>query len=124
MDNFTQIGLLLDVYGSILTDKQQSMMDMRYCQDLSLGEISELTECSRQAVNDSIRRSVKLLEQAEKNIGFLAYSMKMDLSLTGILNDLRQLSDSLSQSEDGFCHMTIMKIVDRIKELMIMRDGK
>ena len=45
-----EMTLLLDYYGGMLTDKQRDCFDMRYNQDLSLGEIGEALGVSRQAV--------------------------------------------------------------------------
>ena len=48
------MALLFDTYGGMLTDKQRDCFDMRYNQDLSLGEIGEMMGVSRQAVNDNL----------------------------------------------------------------------
>ena len=42
-----QMALLFDTYGGMLTDKQRECFDMRYNQDLSLGEIAEELGVSR-----------------------------------------------------------------------------
>ena len=54
--------LLFDTYGDMLTDKQRLCFDLRYNQDLSLGEIAELEGISRQAVRDNIVRTEALLQ--------------------------------------------------------------
>ena len=46
-----EMVLLLDYYGGMLTDKQKECFDMRYNQDMSLGEIAETLGVSRQAVS-------------------------------------------------------------------------
>ena len=61
--------LLFDTYGGMLTDKQKECFDMRYNQDLSLGEIAEELGVSRQAVNDNLTRTEALLRRMEENIG-------------------------------------------------------
>ena len=68
MDAF-EMALLLDYYGGMLTDKQRECFDMRYNQDLSLGEIGEMLGVSRQAVNDNLTRTEALLRRMEENIG-------------------------------------------------------
>ena len=68
MDAF-EMALLLDYYGGMLTDKQRECFDMRYNQDLSLGEIGELLGVSRQAVCDNLARTEALLRRMEENIG-------------------------------------------------------
>ena len=68
MDAF-EMAMLFDYYGSMLTDKQRHCFDMRYNQDLSLGEIAETMGVSRQAVNDNLSRTEALLRRMEENIG-------------------------------------------------------
>ena len=54
MDKNVKIGMLLDIYGELLTDKQQDILDLYYNQNLSLAEIAEEMSVTRQAVRDSI----------------------------------------------------------------------
>ena len=46
-----EMSLLYDYYGGLLTGKQRQCFDLRYNQDLSLGEIAQVMGVSRQAVN-------------------------------------------------------------------------
>ena len=64
-----EITLLFDTYGGMLTEKQREYLDMRYNQDLSLGEIAALQGVSRQAVFDNLSRTEALLRRFEENIG-------------------------------------------------------
>ena len=64
-----EMALLFDYYGGMLTEKQSDCFDMRYNQDLSLGEIAESLGVSRQAVNDNLSRTEALLRRMEENIG-------------------------------------------------------
>ena len=64
-----EMALLLDYYGGMLTEKQRECFDMRYNQDLSLGEIGEALGVSRQAVCDNLTRTEALLRRMEQNIG-------------------------------------------------------
>ena len=64
-----EMALLFDYYGGMLTEKQRDCFDMRYNQDLSLGEIAESLGVSRQAVNDNLTRTEALLRRMEENIG-------------------------------------------------------
>ena len=43
-------SMLFDFYGELLTDKQREYFDLRYNEDLSLGEIAEQSGISRQGV--------------------------------------------------------------------------
>lgn len=61
-------ALLLEIYGRMLTEKQRSVMELYYWEDLSLGEISQDEGITRQAVRDSIKRSEQLLEDFESRL--------------------------------------------------------
>lgn len=64
--------LLLDCYGSLLTDKQRQLLEGYYDEDLSLAELAEPLGVSRQAVHDSIRRGERQLEHFEEQLGLAA----------------------------------------------------
>lgn len=72
LEKTTQMNLLVEFYGSLLTDKQFEYMELYYGDDYSLGEIAEEFDVSRQAVYDNIRRSAKLLENYEEKLHLVA----------------------------------------------------
>lgn len=67
-DKNVELSALLDFYGSLLTQKQADALDLYYNQDLSLGEISELMDITRQGVRDNIKRGEKQLEDFEAEL--------------------------------------------------------
>lgn len=77
-----QISVLLDYYGQMLTDKQREVARLYYNEDLSLGEIAQLTNITRQGVRDSIKRAEATLLEMEERLGlakkFRAYSQKLE----------------------------------------------
>ena len=58
-----EMSLLYDYYGGLLTGKQRQCFDLRYNQDLSLGEIAQAMGVSRQAVSDNLTRTEALLRK-------------------------------------------------------------
>ena len=48
--------LLYDYYGDLLTQRQRECFEMRYNQDLSLGEIGEILGINAKAVSERHRR--------------------------------------------------------------------
>ncbi|WP_186577497.1 putative DNA-binding protein [Aquibacillus kalidii] len=68
LEKTTRINFLFDFYQELLTPKQQNYMEMYYLEDLSLGEISESFEVSRQAVYDNIKRTEAMLEDYESKL--------------------------------------------------------
>ena len=71
-----EMALLYDYYGGMLTERQKICFDMRYNQDLSLGEIGEAMGVSRQAVCDNLARTEEILRRMEENIGCVSRSRK------------------------------------------------
>ena len=51
-----RLALLLDYYGDLLSEQRRLIMELYYCEDLSLSEIAENTGNTRQAVRDSIKK--------------------------------------------------------------------
>ena len=72
LEKTTQMNLLVEFYGSLLTDKQLEYMELYYGDDYSLGEIAEEFDVSRQAVYDNIRRSAKVIRKLRREITSVA----------------------------------------------------
>ena len=81
-----EMALLFDYYGGMLTEKQRSCYDMRYNQDLSLGEIAQDLGVSRQAVCDNLSRTEALLRRMEENIGCVKRDMLRRQAIREILD--------------------------------------
>lgn len=64
--------LLLDCYGSLLTERQRALLEGYYNEDLSLAELAEPIGVSRAAVCDSLRRGEKKLAEFEQQMGMAA----------------------------------------------------
>ena len=91
-----ELALLFDHYGGMLTDKQRECFQLRYEQDLSLGEIAESMGVSRQAVNDSLTRTEALLRRMEENIG----SVKRDMLIRSAVQEILDAASVLDASSD------------------------
>ena len=91
-----ELALLFDHYGGMLTDKQRECFQLRYEQDLSLGEIAESMGVSRQAVNDSLTRTEALLRRMEENIG----SVKRDMLIRKVVLEIQDAAAVLDASSD------------------------
>ena len=62
--------LLLDCYGELLTEHQRNVMELYYCDDLSLSEIGEPMGITRQGVRALVKRTEGLLLNYEVQRGF------------------------------------------------------
>lgn len=96
-----EMTLLFDYYGGMLTEKQKTCFDMRYNQDLSLGEIGEMLGISRQAVCDNLTRTESLLRKMEENIGCVSRDLRSRRAMKRILENAEKLcaypDDTVSQ---------------------------
>ena len=98
-----EMTLLFDLYGELLTEKQQQLFDFYYNEDLSLAEIAELLKISRQGVRDGIVRAETLLKSFDKALSLsktLEESAKIAALAEQILartndEEIRRLSDEI-----------------------------
>ena len=108
-----EIILLYDYYGKMLTEKQQEYIDMRYNQDLSLGEIAEIQGVSRQAVFDNLSRTEALLRRMEENIG----CVKRDMQIRSAARTILEAAAVLDASSDPAAQESAKRILAAAKSL-------
>lgn len=98
----TELILLYDYYGDLLTDRQKECFELRYNQDLSLGEIGQELGISRQGVFDNLNRTEALLKKMEHRTGCVRRDMacrKAVKKVLSIAEDLEKGSnDTLLQT--------------------------
>ena len=108
-----EIVLLYDYYGDLLTDRQKECFEMRYYQDLSLGEIGEEMGISRQGVHDNLSRTEALLRNMEAKTGCVGRDLKCRRAATQIA----ALSGSLTGHSDPIVSETACKILTIVSSL-------
>lgn len=67
-----QIAILSKYYGKLLTERQQSIINMYVDNNLSLSEVSDELNISRQAVKDSLDKAMQTLNEMEVKLGFIS----------------------------------------------------
>lgn len=72
LEDVVRKGRLLDIYGPLLTERQRRCMEMYFEMDLSLTEIGEELNISRQGAYDMLRRASRSLEEYEERLHLLA----------------------------------------------------
>ncbi len=104
-----KISLLLDFYGAILTDKQKESLELYYNEDLSLAEIAEHAEITRQGVRDNIKRGENILLHMEDKLGFFERYADLDDTmeqLTNLAENIKDINLSHYKSKEiqDFCN--------------------
>ena len=86
MDKTIYYNELYDYYGCLLTDKQRDYYEDYYFNNLSLSEIAENSEVSRNAVHNQLKIVIEKLEFYENNLKLYAKAKKLDKIMPGLYN--------------------------------------
>lgn len=70
-------GLLAAFYAPLLTDRQQTLLELYCDEDLSLSEIANQLSVSRQAVSDNLNRAYEHLDELEERLELYRSYLKM-----------------------------------------------
>ena len=93
------INELYDLYGSLLTKKQQEIIELYYCDDLSLSEISEQLEVSRNAIHDCLKKGIKQLENYEKELKLLEKRNDLEKYFSKLKEENKELISLIEEIE-------------------------
>ncbi|MDD6382204.1 YlxM family DNA-binding protein [Mitsuokella sp.] len=94
MEQLLYLSALFDIYGALLTEKQQECLKMHLFEDFSLSEIGEALGISRQAVYDNIHRSERAMESYEEKLGLVARYQRERRELSGISASIAALRNA------------------------------
>ena len=108
-----EMTLLFDYYGELLTQRQRDCLDMRYNQDMSLGEIAQELGVSRQGVFDTLNRAETLLRNMEEKTGFL----RRDEAVRRAGQEIAQAAKALELTENPEVARLAKRILAAAKEL-------
>lgn len=82
-----EVAILNKYYGKMLTNKQQEILAMYVDNNLSLAEVSEELNISRQAVKDAIDNAVQTLKNFEDKMGIIARDKQIKKEIESIENE-------------------------------------
>lgn len=102
VEKIVEQGLLYDFYGELLTEHQRQIYEARVFDNLSLSEIAQDFEISRQGVHDLIKRCDKILQGYEEKLHLLQKFMNIKETITQI--------ESITDQEE------VRKLANRILE--------
>ena len=72
LEERVQVAVLIKYYGKLLTDRQQTILEMYVDNNLSLQEVSEELAISRQAVKDALDNAMQTLKTTEEKLCFVS----------------------------------------------------
>lgn len=90
-----EVAVLLDHYSELLTEKQRDVIDLYYNEDLSLAEIAEHENITRQGVRDSIKRGEQVLFDMESALHLAEKSRRLE----GIAHKLEETAGNASPED-------------------------
>ena len=97
MEKRVELNRLLDFYGGLLTDHRREIMRMYLEEDLSLQEVADSMNITRQGVFYVINKAQKQLEGYEAKLGLLKRYQFLQKALTECERALYEKTDDSSE---------------------------
>ena len=110
-----EMTLLFDYYGDLLTQRQRDCFDLRHNQDMSLAEIAEELQVSRQSIHDILSRTEAQLRNMEEKTGCVA----RDQNCRKVMVEISQLAGKLKDHPNSAVSEIagqISRLVDQFEE--------
>ena len=99
MEKNVKVSMLCEVYGNLLTKKQLSILQDYYDKDLSLSEIAQNQEITRQAVRDIIKKGENKLFELEEKLGIMKKTFKQEEKIAIILSELTKIQKTSTDKQ-------------------------
>lgn len=106
-----KLGMLLDFYGGLLTEKQAAALDFYYNQDLSLAEIADEMGISRQGAMAFIKQGEKHLLSFEEKLGLAGRFGDINAKI----DRMRSIIGSMPQNE---ATQELMQLTDTVSGML------
>lgn len=92
MENRVNISILNAYYGNMFNLHQKEIMRLYYDCDMSLAEVSDELNITRQGVRESLLRSASKLKEWEDKLKVVAKSNEVTASIEAIIAELPEIS--------------------------------
>lgn len=99
MEEKVKISMLSELYGKLLTEKQFEFIDDYYNNDLSLSEIAENNNITRQAVRDILKKGEKKLFEYEEKLMFMKRTLNQEKKIEKVLSELTKIQKDYSDKQ-------------------------
>ena len=112
------ISFLLDFYGDVLGEKQRTVLELYYNEDLSLAEIAESENMTRQGVRHIVKKAEQELLFLENKLGLANHFVKIRSVSDSIIASLSDACNMLERGEDKEkLEALLRRQIDEIKTL-------
>ena len=124
-----RFGSLYEMYGALLTEKQQQCLELYFCEDYSLAEVAEEMQVSRQAIHDLLKRVEQTLERYESMLGFLRRTEKtrtlteeadaiLREAISETNNDRNIIEENSNAEDNSIAKGGSLKRLARVREIL------
>lgn len=115
-DEVAELTALYDIYGDLLKESQQDIFEEYVLDNLSLAEIADTREITRQGVYDIIKRCQKKLREYEDRLRLLDRFKKMEKHVDAIEKVMGDIDSKTGISDAD--HKKIQDEIDSIRNLL------
>ena len=109
MEKNVRVSMLMNIYGKLLTEKQYEVLDNYYNSDLSLSEIAENLNITRQAVRDNIKKGENKLFEFEEKLEIMKTTLQQEKKINSVLSELTKLQTNSSDKQ-------VQRVLNRIMQ--------
>ncbi len=99
MEEKVKISILNELYGKLLSEKQQIFIEDYFNNDLSLSEIAQNNNITRQAVRDIIKKGENKLLNYEEKLGFMNKLTVQEKKIEKVLKQLTKIQTNYSDKQ-------------------------
>ena len=108
LDELIYLSMLYDFYGELLPDNKKQVFEDYVLNDLSLSEIAEHMNISRQGVHDIVKRCTQELKDYEEKLSLLKKFSK----IKDMLESIKDLCYKISETGE----------IDKLHEIAALAD--
>jgi len=109
MEKNVKVSMLCQIYGKLLTEKQFTFLDDYYNNDLSLSEMAENYNITRQAVRDNIKKGENKLFELEEKLHVMENSRKREEKIARVLSEITKIQTTSSDKQ-------VFKTLEHVKK--------
>ncbi len=110
IDKTAKMSILYDYYGRLLTEKQSRIFTLYHDDNLSLSEIGDELDVSKQGIHDALKKAETALEDFETKLRLVENSQKNEDIISNTKEIIKKISD------DGRAYKEIKKELTKIEK--------